>query len=416
VTERLYYGDGFLADFEGIIADVRPGAGGRTAVVLDRTAFYPDSGGQLCDTGTLRIAGLADLSVVAVEEDPKDGEILHLVEMRAGETVAPGARVSGSIDQARRHYHRQQHSGQHILSAAFIRLFGMATVSFHMGEAGCTIDLDAKALTEAQLIQAEELANNIVCDDRPVEIHWATPEEARGMGTRKIPPEVQGKLRLIEIRDFDLNACGGTHVHTTGQVGAILLRKSERVKQGMRVEFVCGAKAVHTVRRDYATLTEAAALFSTHLSEVPQQIRKTQEEVKAGQKERKKLLEELAELHAGRLSAQALPMGNCQLITWVFNEHDAGFVKLVAQKIVAIPPTAGQSTVALLGCSSGPQPALVFAQTPGGPYDMSMLMHGAVEVLGGRGGGNKDLAQGGAPAGADLDRVIAESSEFLAYG
>jgi alanyl-tRNA synthetase len=415
VTERLYYSDSLLSDFQAVVREVRPGSNGGAAVVLDRTAFYPGSGGQLHDTGTLRIAGLAELRVLAVAEDEKDGEVVHLLDVDSGLAIVPGAQVSGSIDRTRRQHHRQQHSGQHILSAAFERLFQLPTLSFHMGSTGCTIDLDAKLLTEKQLIQAEELANEVVFDDWPVEIRWATPEEARTMGVRKIPPDIRGKLRLIDIHDFDLNACGGTHVCRTGQVGAILLRKTEKVTRGVRVEFVCGAWAGQTARRDYATLAAAAASFSTQLGDVPQQIRKLQEEAKAAQKERKKLLSELAELHAGRLAAQALPVGNCQMITWVFNQHNAEFVKLVAQQIAALP-SSGRSMVALLGGSQGPQSALVFAQTPGGPYDMSLLMHRAMEVLGGRGGGNKDMAQGGAPAGVDLDRVIAETAEFLTYG
>jgi alanyl-tRNA synthetase len=408
VTERLYYADSFLSEFQAVITQLRPGVDGRTAVVLDRTAFYPDSGGQRCDTGRLHIVGVSDLRVVAVAEDEEDGEILHVLETSPEPAVVAGTEVSGSIDSARRSQHRQDHSGQHILSAAFVRLFQMATLSFHMGEASCTIDLDARALTADQLRQAEELANAVVLEDRPVEIRWATPEQAQALGARKIPPGIPGKLRLIDIQDFDLNACGGTHVARTGQVGAILVRKCEKTRQGMRVEFVCGASAVRTAASDYTLLTEAAALFSTHILELPQQIRKSQEEIRAGQKERKKLLEELAELQALQLMAQAVPRGACQLITWVSKERELAFLKLVAHKICARAFPSGQSAVALLGCVGGEQPAMVFAQTPGGPYDMNLLMRGVLEMLGGRGGGNKDLAQGGAPAGADVHRAIAK--------
>lgn len=416
MTERLYYADSFLYEFRAVITEVVTGADGRSAVVLDRTAFYPESGGQPCDTGTLVIDGMPGLRVVAVAETENGSEILHYLEEPPGPAVCRDAPVTGSVDLARRSQHRQEHSGQHILSGAFLKLFQMATLSFHMGEAGCTIDLDARSLSEDQLRQAEELANRVVWEDRPVEVRWATPEEAQALGARKIPSGIPGPLRLIDIRDFDVNACGGTHVSRTGQVGAVLVRRCEKVKPGMRVEFVCGARAVRAAGRDYALLTEAASLYSTHVSELPGQIRKSLEEIKTGQKERKQLLDDLAELYALKLVGQALPVGKCQVITWVFGDRDAAFVKLVAQKIAAYPPVSGQSTVALLGCVSNSQAALVFAQTTGGPYDMTMLMHGAMEVLGGRGGGNKDLAHGGAPAGSDLDRVIAESAEFLAYG
>ena len=162
----------------------------------------------------------------------------------------------------------QQHSGQHVLSAAFVELFELPTVSFHMGEESCTIDVDtksdakgdAKSLSPEQVRRAEERANQIVFEDRPVKTHFATAEEARAMGLRKLPPAGRERLRIIDIAGFDLCACGGTHVRSTGQIGAILLRKVEKVKQGTRVEFVCGERAVNFARKDYETLAEAAGL------------------------------------------------------------------------------------------------------------------------------------------------------------
>ncbi len=207
------------------------------------------------------------------------------------------------IDADRRRDHMQQHSGQHVLSAAFEKLYGFATVSFHMGDESCTIDLAADAVTAKQLQSAEKLANEVIAEDRPVEIRFATPDEARAMGVRKIPATERDRLRLIDIRDFDLNACGGTHVRSTGQIGAILLRKTEKVKQGVRVEFVCGLRAVRTARHDFETLTEAAAVFSTHIWEVPQQVRKSLDEIKSAQKAQHHLLEEVAELQAEQPAA-----------------------------------------------------------------------------------------------------------------
>ncbi len=176
--------------------------------------------------------------------------------------------------------HIQQHTGQHVLSAAFIRLFNMATVSFHMGAESCTIDLDTPSVTMEQMERAEGLANDVIAQDRPVGVRFVPLEEARELGLRKLPPKQTGDLRLIDIKDFDLCACGGTHVRATGQIGCILLRKAEKVKQGMRVEFVCGLRAVAMARKDYATLTEAAGLYSSHIHELPQQIRKGLEEIK----------------------------------------------------------------------------------------------------------------------------------------
>lgn len=279
----------------------------------------------------------------------------------------------------------------------------MPTVSFHMGEESCTIDLETAGLSAAQAQKAELLANEVIAEDRPVCTRFVPLDEARQLGLRKLPSKQTGDLRLIDISDFDLTACGGTHVRATGQIGSILLRKAEKVKQGMRVEFVCGLRAVSTARRDYITLTEAAALYSSHIYDVPEQIRKSLAEAKGAGKAQHKLLEELAELSAERLLVQTT--GSPQVITQFFPDRDALFVKLLAQKL-----TAGKSAVIALLASGAGQPTLVFAQTPGQKSNMGQLMKDAMAQLGGRGGGSADMAQGGLPAGAgnlvDVERAL----------
>jgi alanyl-tRNA synthetase len=293
------------------------------------------------------------------------------------------------------------------LSAAFEKLYGSATVSFHMGEESCTIDLAADSISAKHLQAAERLANEVIAEDRPVEIRFASPDEARAMGVRKIPPVEREKLRLIDIHEFDLNACGGTHVRSTGQIGSILLRKTEKVRQGTRVEFVCGLRAVATARRDFETLTEAAALFSTHIWEVPQQIRKSQDDRKAAQKTQHRLLEEVAELQAGQMLQTAEQRGARKLVVQYFADRDLNFIKMLAQKLTR----AGQC-VALLACA-GAQPSLVFAQTPGLADDMGAMMKQAVQALGTRGGGNRDMAQGGAPDGPSAERAVRQAAEAI---
>ncbi|HEY2117338.1 MAG TPA: DHHA1 domain-containing protein [Candidatus Angelobacter sp.] len=386
MTERLYYHDSFLYAFDARVVEARD-SNGRMAIVLDRTAFYPTSGGQVHDLGLLA-ADDKQIVVSEVAED-EEGRILHF----AAAQLPAGTQVHGSVDAARRRDHVQQHSGQHVLSAAFVRLFNMPTVSFHMGEESCTIDLETAGLSTAQAQKAESLVNEIIAEDRPVAIRFVPLEEARQLGLRKLPPKQTGDLRLIDITDFDLTACGGTHVRATGQIGSILLRKIEKVKQGVRVEFVCGLRAMNTARRDYSTLTEAAALFSSHIYDVPEQIRKSLAEAKAAGKAQHKLLEELAELYAERLLAQ--PPGSPQVIAQFFPDRDATFIKLLAQKL-----TAGKSAViALLGSGAG-QPTLVFAQSPGQKSNMGQLMKDAMAKLGGRGGGSADMAQGGLATGS----------------
>jgi alanyl-tRNA synthetase len=382
---RLYYTDSFLTEFDAQVVDLVTAP--RPAVVLDRTAFYPTSGGQVFDTGWLEANGNR-LAVVEVAE--QDDRILHYTEA-APAGLAVGAGVHGSVDAARRRDHMQQHSGQHVLSAAFIRLFEMPTVSFHMGDEACTIDLDAKSATAEQVEQAENLANQVVMEDRPVEIRFVSQEEARGLGLRKLPPVERKQLRLIEIRDFDLTACGGTHVRSTGQIGAILLRKTEKVRQGVRVEFVCGERAIAAARRDRVALNEAAGVLSSHIWELPQQVRKLADEGKAARKHQSELLNEVAELHAVRLIEGTPETNGLYLVVKSFPCRGLEFIKLLAQKLVR---TDGKRAVALLGAGEG-APALVFAQTAGLPYDMGALMKEALAASGGRGGGTKDMAQGG---------------------
>jgi alanyl-tRNA synthetase len=390
MTERLYYHDSFLYDFDARVVEALD-RDGRPAVVLDRTAFYPTSGGQVHDLGML----LADGKQVAITEvaDEEDGRILHF----AAAQIPAGTQIRGSVDAARRRDHVQQHSGQHLISAAFIRLFNMPTVSFHMGEESCTIDLETNGLSSAQAQKAERMANEVIAEDRPVSIRFVPLEEARQLGLRKLPPKQTGDLRLINITDFDLTACGGTHVRATGQIGSILLRKVEKVKQGLRVEFVCGLRAVNVARRDYSTLIEAAALYSSHIHDVPEQVRKSLAETKAAGKAQHKILEELAELYANQMLAQAA--GTPYVIIQFFPERDALFIKLLAQKL-----TAGKTAVIALLAAGAGQPTLVFAQSPGQKSNMGQLMKDAMAQLGGRGGGSADMAQGG------LSAKVADSS------
>jgi alanyl-tRNA synthetase len=391
-TERLYYHDSFLYEFDARVVESLE-IDGRPAVVLDRTAFYPTSGGQVHDTGFLVVENGNGVQVVEVG-DGEHGRVIHYTS----EPIRVGAGVRGNVGPERRFDHVQQHTGQHVLSAAFIELFNMPTVSFHMGAETCTIDLETASLTSAQAQKAERLANEIIAQDRPVTIRFVPLEEARELGLRKLPAKQTGNLRLIDIQKFDLCACGGTHVRSTGQIGSILLRKTEKVKQGVRVEFVCGLRAVALARKDYNTLSEAAGLFSAHIHELPQQVRKTLDEARASAKARHKLLEEIAELQAERMLAGA--SGIPRTITAVFPDREAAFIKLLAQKL-----TAGQSDVIALLASLADQPTLVFAQSPGQKSNMGQLLKEALAQLGGRGGGSREMAQGGVPAGTDRARI-----------
>ena len=402
-TDRLYYHDSFLFEFDARVLESF-GQDGRHVVVLDRTAFYPTSGGQVHDTGKI-LGGGREFSVTEVAED--DGsQILHYVtEPLQADTV-----VRGQIDPSRRVDHIQQHTGQHVLSAAFIQLFNMPTVSFHMGAETCTIDLQTQSLSPEQAEKAERLSNQIIAEDRPVSIRFVPLEEARQLGLRKLPTKQTGELRLIDIQNFDLTACGGTHVRATGQIGSILVRKTEKMKQGLRVEFVCGLRAVALARADFTTLTQAAGLFSAHIHKLPQQIRKSLDEAKAGSKVQQKLLEELAGFEAERMLAQG--GGSPRVIARVFAERNASFIKLMAQKL-----TAARNDVIALLAALQPQPTLVFPQSPGQKFNMGQLLKELLAQRGGRGGGSADMAQGGLPPGsADFDvltKLLQQASATL---
>ncbi len=396
MTTRLYYNDSFLYDFDAEVREVLETP--RPALVLDQTAFYPTSGGQVFDTGWISSDADSKLRVTEVA-DTEDGKLVHYLE--APVDLKPGTRIRGQIDAARRRDHMQQHSGQHVLSAAFIRLFNIPTVSFHMADDYCSIDLDTPTLSKEQIEAAERLANEIILENRPVDIRFVTRDEAGKLGLRKLPPTERDELRLIDIRDFDLTACGGTHVAHTGQIASILLRKTEKVRQGWRVEFVAGQRAVATARRDFTTLTETAALFSANIYDVPQQARKSLDEIRSLRKQNEQSQIELAAAYASVLLAEVPESHGRRILVRTFTDRDLNFVKLLAQKLTRLAP----NVVALLATTS-PQPSLVFAQSPGQPFDMGALMKETMTKLEGRGGGSKDMAQGGLPSAEGIESTL----------
>jgi alanyl-tRNA synthetase len=404
MTDRLYYHDSFLYNFD---AEVRSTVETpRPALILDRTAFYPTSGGQIHDTGWL-VSNDERLHVTEVSE-AEDGRVVHYLDAPL-KNAQPGMRVRGEIDATRRRDHMQQHSAQHVLSAAFVRLFNMPTVSFRMADDYCSIDLDAPSLNKEQVESAERAANEIMIENRRVDVRYVTRNEAENLGLRKLPPVERDQLRLIDIRDWDLTACGGTHVSSTGQIGGILLRKTEKVRQGYRVEFVAGQRAVSTARRDFSTLTETAALFSSGIYDVPQQARKSLDEIKLLGKQREQSQEELAAAQATSLLAETPENRGRKLVVRTFSDRDLNFLKLLAQKL-----TRQSSPVIALLATESPQPALVFAQSAGQPHDMGALLKETMAKLGGRGGGSKDLAQGGVAKSDGLAAALSAAAQTLA--
>ncbi len=390
MTERLYYTDSYLARFEAQVVEARP-AGERFHVYLDRTAFYPASGGQPFDVGRLNGAAVVEV----VDEDER---IAHVVERE----IAAGS-VAGEIDWGRRFDHMQQHTGQHLLSAVFVEVLGHATVSFHLGSETSTIDLHAPEITPSQIEAVEARANALVCENRTVTVHFYSPEEATAIGLRK-PSDRPGQMRVVEIGDCDRSACGGTHVRATGEIGPILIRRLERVRGNVRVEFVCGGRAVRRARADYNALAGVAQLFSAPIEQAPALVRGQIEEIKAAEKARQKIEAELA-VFKGRDLYQATPPDSRGRRVHRATERSGSIDgwRLLAQNFTA----AGPGAAFLLGVEQ--PPSLLVALSADLSVHAGNLVKAAIEPLGGRGGGNPRLAQASLPdaaaVAAALDRV-----------
>ena len=392
-TERLYYRDSFLREFDAqVISCEKDGA--RWKIVLDRTAFYPTSGGQPYDTGKLG-------SVPVVEVADVEHKVVHYAS-----AAIPVGPIHGVIDWPRRIEHMQQHTGQHLLSAAFIELFGFQTVSFHLGKEISTIDLDTPAAKAEHLEKAERRVNEVIFEDKPVVIRFGTAEELAEAGIRK-KVEREGILRAIEVEGFDRQPCGGTHLERTGQAGLMLIRKLERRRDQCRVEFVCGFRALAAARSDFSILTQAASLLSCGLIEVPAVLGKLTEERRVQHGAVKRLEERLAEHEARELLASQPAAEGPRVIASLLEEATPAYLGLLAAKLVA-----EANVVALLASRASGH--LAFAQTKGSANDMGALLREILKQFGGKGGGAKDFAQGSVADAGKVAEVIAQAKKALA--
>jgi alanyl-tRNA synthetase len=374
-TDRLYYADPYLREFDARVVE-RTEHEGRPAVILDRTAFYPTSGGQPFDVGTL--SGVTVVEVV----DTEDGRLLHVVD-RLPESDG----VTGTVDWTRRFDHMQQHTGQHVLSAAFDRLLGARTESFHLGAEYSTIDL-ARELTAADVARGESEANRVVWEDRPVTIRFASADEAATLGLRK-ESKREGTLRLIDVQDFDLSACGGTHVARTGAIGLIAVAATERFRGGLRVTFLCGGRALTGFRG----LREAVAGSVRALSVLPADLPAAIERLQADGREQRARLKDarsrLAAFEAESLAVTAVQVGGTRLVAAALPDWDAAALKTIAAAIVARP-----GHVAVL-VGELPAAPIVVARATDVAVDAAGILKQLIARHGGKGGGRPELAQGG---------------------
>ena len=384
MTERLYYTDSYLTQFEARI--VEAGDDGQR-IYLDRTAFYPTSGGQPFDLGAL--------GGIPVREVVDEGDrVAHILS--APLAIPPGP-IQAQIDWARRFDHMQQHTGQHLLSAIFLEHLHAETISFHLGALSATIDLKMESLEVAAVQEVERRANEMVCENRPVAVEFRDAGSAAA-DLRKASDR-EGTLRIVSIHGLDRSACGGTHVRSTGEIGPILIRKLDKVRGNVRAEFVCGRRAVRRARADYDALSKIGRAFSAPLDDTPELLTALLERAAESDKTARRLSAELAAARGRELYAQTQP--------------DPDGVRRVTKRLDTMTEearaeaqsfTAGAKAVMLMAVANPPSVLLAASKDSG--FNAGAWLKTAFSQIGGKGGGSATLAQGGLPTQAALEMVI----------
>jgi alanyl-tRNA synthetase len=401
-TRRLYYDDAYEKEFEARVMhcevlppDLNAGITGTVwGLILDRTAFYPTSGGQPNDIGKIGNANVLDV------RDEGD-EILHLVDRKPADP-----NVSGCINWPRRFDHMQQHTGQHLLSAMFQERFGLPTVSFHLGGEICTIDLRGPEPTEEILEGGERAANQVVFEDRPVNVRYGTADQLSQLGIRK-EVDRKGILRAVEIEAADLQPCGGTHVKSTGQIGTILVRRCTKVRQDWRVEFVCGGRAERLARHDFQLLRQTAEKLSCAPEDLVSAAARSLSERDAHFKSLRSAQELLAKAEA-TLALQTTPPGTngFRIFCRVFEDVPGDYLGFFATAFAK-----SEKAIALLAAADGGH--LFFAQHASAGKDMNALLKQVLERIGGKGGGTGDFARGKLSDPAKAQQALDAAVSFL---
>lgn len=385
MTQRPYYDDAYTTTFPANVTR-RFTHDGHPAVLLDISYFYPTSGGQPYDTGTL-IAGDEEWRVVEVLESADKRDVIHIVD-----AMPDKPSVVAHVDWARRFDHMQHHTGQHILSQAFIRVAEAETIGFHLSDQSVTIDLDHADLTEATIAGAELLTNQIIWEDRLVSSRQIPLAEARSLSLRKIPEGKDGRLRVVEIEEFDRTACGGTHVRRTGEIGQLKIVRADKHRDGLRIEFRCGLRALTDHHQKTEVLSQLTSRLTTGLDDLVHSVERLQAELKESRAIIKKQQTALLAEEARGLLASAISLGPDQLITSVLEERTADELGQLGKLLSEEP-----HTIALLGLA-GERSMLLFSRSDDAGGSMQSLLQAALAALGdARGGGNDRLARGGGP-------------------
>jgi alanyl-tRNA synthetase len=401
MTERLYYSDSYYTSFDARVVECLT-LDDAPAVVLGRTAFYPTGGGQPHDTGKL-----GPIPVVDVVEREEDQAVIHILLPIEPETgFQAGDQVWGEIDWTRRFDHMQQHTGQHVLSQAFVQIAAADTVGFHLSDEYGTLDLNSGELSDDSIARAEAMANQIIFDNRPVLARFVEPDEVAKLPLRKTPPAKE-TIRIVQVEGFDWSACGGTHVARTGEIGLIKVVRSERRGSETRITFFCGHRALRHYQTLHTLTHDLALHFSVGVEDLPETMERLQTEARAIRKERDRLRELLLDYEAAALTAGAQIIGPVSLVRKVFEMREMEEVRRLATRIANHP-----GHVALLGVK-GNKAQLIFARSADLSYDMRPLLQDACSLVGGGGGGGPELAQGGGPALKRLDEALQHATELL---
>ena len=397
MTIRKYYDDSYIRRFDARVVEAGSSSEGPSAV-LDQTYFYPSSGGQPHDTGTLGPVRVTD---VTIREE--DGAVVHQLA-----APLPEGPVAGALDWERRFDHMQQHTGQHILSQAFLRRADAPTIGFHLGQESVSIDLEAPRLDDAAVSDAEALANDIVAQNLAVRAWFPDDEELGRLALRKTP-DVRGKLRVVGIGEFDYSACGGTHVAATGEIGLIAVHRTERITRGTRIEFLCGDRARADYARKHALIRELSSALTWAPGELLASVSRLSAALGEARRELSAHRERELDAEAGQRLDTAQRVGEFRLVTAAFENRPMDEVKGLALRMTTLP-----SVIALLGVA-GARTQLLFAKSEAVPVELKPVFDRTLATLGGGKGGGSRILQGAAgPSSRErLEAVLAGAADEI---
>ncbi len=395
MTEKLYYRNAYTFDFTANVIS-SSSENGKNVVILDRTCFYPEGGGQPADQGLLNEAEVLDVQL-------KDGEVLHYVSA----PLSSGAAVSGKIDAERRFDYMQQHTGQHILSRSLLQSGGYQTVSVHFGTDYTAVEIDKAEIPKADLQAAEKVANEIIRQNLPVKIHWVKPEEVQQFDIRKPPPAVD-KVRIVEVEGFDFSSCGGTHVSRSGEVGLIKITGLEKIRGRTRIRVKIGTRALRDYREKVGLVQQLTQLLTSGEEELPQRVSDLQHQLKQSQRELAKLQEEFVKLQAERLLAAA---GKIKGITFVAETFESANNKMLKTFVEAV--TARPESVAVAVGHEAERLQWVAGHSLSAEPDLKKLVLPLLPLIEGKGGGNTHLMQGGGTRPRGMEKFINQLKQKL---